>query len=198
MRKLLIVFISISAVLSCTRDKAVEVKALFSTNKDVYRVAEEIIVTNESTVTNDILAFCKWTYGDEEAPSHAYTLELEGVSFSVPGDYIISLTAYAEEGAGKDTYTRKIKVISENDVPWADFDCPAVIKVGEEIVLEDKSVDNVGGIESWLWEVGDEKLTYQSPRISFDKPAAGLEIKLTVVDVYGASGSVKKLVDVVE
>lgn len=186
------------SILSCTKENAVEVKALFSTNKDVYQVDEEIIITNESAVKNNVLAFCKWTYGQEEAWSNAYTLELEGVRFNQPGDYTISLTAYAEEGAGKDTYTKKIKVISENDIPWADFECPATVKVGEEVVFEDKSVDHVGGIVVWQWKIGEFESTYQSPRITFEKPQTGVEVVLTVVDSYGARGSVKKLIDVVE
>ena len=198
MKRFLILFISMFSILSCTKENVVEVKALFSTNKDVYQVDEEVIVTNESVVKNNILAFCKWTYGEEDAWSNAYTLDLEGVRFNKPGDYTISLTAYAEEGAGKDTYTKKIKVISENDTPWAEFDCPAVVKVGEEVVFEDKSVDYVGGIVTWQWEIGEEKSSYQSPRIIFDHPQASLEVQLTVVDSYGARGSVKKIIDVVE
>lgn len=198
MKKLLIAAVSMLSIFSCTRDRAVQVRALFTTNKDVYQVGEEIIISNESTVRNDILAFCKWTYGAEENMSDAYSLELEGISFAVPGDYSITLTAYAEQGAGKDVYTKKIKVIQENDTPWADFECPSVVKVGEEVVFEDKSVDYIGGIVTWQWEIGSFKSSYESVRITFDKPAAGLEVSLAVIDSYGARGSVKKIIDVVE
>ena len=184
--------------LSCAKDAPVRVTAAFTTNKDVYQVGEEILIRNESTVDNDILAFCKWAYGNSDHTEYAYALEFEGLSFDEPGLYSITLTAYAEQGAGEDTCTRLVKVVDENDRPWADFSCPDVVKVGEEVVFEDKSVDHVGGIASWDWQIGAHTSRYQSPVIVFDAPQKGLVVKLTVTDAYGLKDSQTKTIDVTE
>lgn len=197
--KRIIIALSIAALaVSCAKDAKVEVIADFTTNKDVYQIGEDVIVTNNSVVKNDILALCEWMYGNSDKMESVYKLELEGVSFAVPGTYTITLTAYAELGAGKDVCEKTIKVIEENDIPWAAFDCPATVRVGEDVVFEDKSQDSVGGIETWIWDIGGISSTYQSPRISFDEPRAGVEVTLTVVDAYGARDSVTKILDVTE
>lgn len=198
MKKCLIIAASLALLCSCAKEEPVTVKAAFSTNKDVFQVNEEILISNESTVENDILAFCKWKYGADETWSYAYTLDLEGISFTVPGEYTISLTAYAEAGAGMDTCTKTVFVVDENDIPWADFECPSEVKVNTDVVFEDKSVDRVGGIEFWRWDIGGQESTYQSPRIVFTEAVSGMEVTLTVTDTYGAKSSVTKVIDVIE
>lgn len=198
MRKLTALIILTAAVLSCKKDPAVEVTASFTTNKDVFQVGEEIIIENTSVVKNNILAFCQWEYGDMAGTEKAYGLELEGVSFSLPGLYTITLTAYAEQGAGQDTYSRQVLVIDENDIPWADFDCPAQARVGEEVVFEDRSVDNIGGIKSWRWNIGGIESVIDSPAIVFDAPATGVLVTLTVTDAFDASDTVTKTIDIIE
>ncbi len=198
MRKLTVLVILIAAALSCKKDPAVEVTASFTTNKDVFQVGEEIVIENTSTVKNNILAFCQWEYGDKSGMEKFYGLELEGVSFNLPGLYTITLTAYAEQGAGKDTYSREVLVIDENDIPWADFDCPAQARVGEEVVFEDRSIDNIGGIKSWRWNIGGIESVIDSPVIVFDTPATGVLVTLTVTDAYDASDTVTKTIDIIE
>lgn len=198
MRKLTVLVILITAALSCKKDPAVEVTASFTTNKDVFQVGEEIVIENTSTVKNNILAFCQWEYGDKSGMEKFYGLELEGVSFNLPGLYTITLTAYAEQGAGKDTYSREVLVIDENDIPWADFDCPAQAHVGEEVVFEDRSIDNIGGIKSWRWNIGGIESVIDSPVIVFDAPATGVLVTLTVTDAYDASDTVTKTIDIIE
>ncbi len=198
MRKLTVLVILIAAALSCKKDPAVEVTASFTTNKDVFQVGEEIVIENTSTVKNNILAFCQWEYGDKSGMEKFYGLELEGVSFNLPGLYTITLTAYAEQGAGKDTYSREVLVIDENDIPWADFDCPAQARVGEEVVFEDRSIDNIGGIKSWRWNIGGIESVIDSPVIVFDTPATGVLVTLTVTDAYDASDTVAKTIDIIE
>ena len=198
MRKLTVFVILIAAAISCKKDPAVEVTASFTTNKDVFQVGEEIIIENTSTVKNNILAFCQWEYGDKSGMEKFYGLDLEGVSFALPGLYTITLTAYAEQGAGKDTYSREVLVIDENDIPWADFNCPAQARVGEEVVFEDRSVDNIGGIKSWRWNIGGIESVIDSPVIVFDAPATGVLVTLTVTDAYDASDTVTKTIDIIE
>ena len=197
MRKLITLTLIIAAALSCSKKPEVIVTAAFTTNRDVIHSGEELIITNNSTVENNILAFCKWEYGNMETGfNNYYGLEFEGLSFDAPGLYTITLTAYAEQGAGQDTYSRQILVIDENDIPWADFNCPAAAKVGEEVVFEDKSVDRVGGIKTWAWNIGGIVSSFDSPVIVFDAPAEGLAVTLTVTDAYGASDSVTKTIDI--
>lgn len=198
MRKLTALIILIAAAVSCKKEPAVEVTASFTTNKDVFQVGEEILIENTSTVKNNILAFCQWEYGDLSGMEKAYGLDLEGVSFSQPGLYTITLTAYAEQGAGQDTYSRQVLVIDENDIPWADFSCPAQARVGEEVVFEDRSVDNIGGIKSWRWNIGGIESVIDSPVIVFDTPSTGVPVTLTVTDAYGASDTVTKTIDIIE
>ena len=198
MRKLTALIILIVAAISCKKEPAVEVTASFTTNKDVFQVGEEILIENTSTVKNNILAFCQWEYGDLSGTEKAYGLDLEGVSFSQPGLYTITLTAYAEQGAGQDTYSRQVLVIDENDIPWADFACPAQARVGEEVVFEDRSVDNIGGIKSWRWNIGGIESVIDFPVIVFDTPSTGVLVTLTVTDAYGASDTVTKTIDIIE
>ena len=198
MRKLAALIILVTAAFACKKDPAVEVTASFTTNKDVFQVGEVILIENTSTVKNDILAFCRWEYGDLSGMTEAYGLDLEGVSFSQPGLYTITLTAYAEQGAGQDSYSRQVLVIDENDIPWADFSCPAQARVGEEVVFEDRSVDNIGGIKSWRWNIGGIDSVIDSPVIIFDAPSTGVSVTLTVTDAYGASDTVTKTIDIIE
>lgn len=198
MRKFIYITILLTAALACSKEPAVKVTSAFTTNKDVYQVGEELMIENTSVVENNILAFCRWEYGVPGATTKYYGLELEGLSFDEPGLYTITLTAYAEQGAGEDEYTRQVLVIDENDIPWADFDCPASAKVGDEVVFEDKSVDNIGGIVGWLWNIGGAEYSFQSPLVVFDAPAAGVEVTLTVTDAYGLTGTVTKTIDITE
>ena len=197
MRKLITTTLIIAVAISCSKQPEVKVTAAFTTNRDVVHTGEELIITNNSTVENNILAFCKWEYGNMETGyKNYYGFEFEELSFDVPGLYTLTLTAYAEQGAGEDSYSRQILVVDENDIPWADFDCPSVAKVGEEVLFEDKSVDNIGGIKTWNWKIGDVVSEFDSPVIIFDTPAAGVEVTLTVTDAFGASGSVTKYIDI--
>jgi PKD repeat protein len=188
----------ILAVVACSKAPVVEVTAAFTTNKDVYQVGEEVFIENTSNVVNDILAFCIWECeGAEGDPVH-YVLNLESLTYNTPGIYTIKLTSYAEAGAGQDTYSKQILVTDENDTPWAFFECPAVVKVGEEVLFEDKSADNIGGVNSWHWDINGQVYEIQSPLLVFDAPATGVTVKLTVTDVYGASDSFSRIIDIIE
>jgi PKD repeat protein len=127
-----------------------------------------------------------------------YVLNLESLTYNTPGIYTIKLTSYAEAGAGQDTYSKQILVTDENDTPWAFFECPAVVKVGEEVLFEDKSADNIGGVNSWHWDINGQVYEIQSPLLVFDAPATGVTVKLTVTDVYGASDSFSRIIDIIE
>lgn len=198
MKKVFLILPLLWAVISCSEEKPVIVKAAFTTNKDIVHVGEDIVVSNESSVENGILSMCQWSYGPVGNLTVEYKDELESVIFDAPGTYIISLTVYAEQGSGKDTYTRTIIVNEENDLPWAEFDCPSRVKVGEDVTFEDKSFDEIGGIVTWEWDIAGVESIYQSPVVSFSKPKDGALVTLTVTDAYGAKGSMTKSIDIVE
>ena len=198
MRKVLrFVLLLAAAATACSKAPVVEVTASFKLNKEVLQVGEELLIENTSEVKNNILAFCKWEYGNDQAGETVfYGLELDEISFAEPGLYTLSLTAYAEQGAGQDTYSRKIMVIDENDIPWADFEYPQIIKVGQEVEFKDKSIDRIGGIKTWEWNIGGRASSFDSPLVTFDAPATGVEVSLTVTDAFGASDSVTKTIDI--
>ncbi len=198
MRKAILLLLVAATALSCSEKPVVEVTAHFKTERDIVQVGEELIIENTSTVKNNILAFCKWEYGNEDGMDVKYGLECEGISFAEPGFHTVTLTAYAEQGAGQDTYSRKILVVKENDKPWADFVCPSSAKVGEEVVFEDKSVDNIGGIKSWSWNIGGITSTFESTVIVFDAAAQDVPVTLTVKDAFNATGTVTKYIDITE
>lgn len=198
MKKTLFVLSLLLAAVSCSEEKPVVVRAAFTTNKDIVHVGEDIVISNESKVENGILAMCQWSYGAVGNLTVEYKDELESVVFDEPGTYVISLTVYAEQGSGRDTYSRTIIVNEENDLPWAEFVCPPSVKVGEEVTLEDKSFDEIGGIVSWEWDIDGVSSIYQSPAVVFTTPKTGASVTLTVTDAYGAEGSVTKTLDIVQ
>lgn len=198
MKKVFLILSVLLAAVSCSKEKEVVVHAMFTTNKDIVHVGEDIVISNESVVENGILAMCQWSYGPIGSLTTEYKDELESVVFDAPGTYIISLTVYAEQGSGMDSYTRKIVVNEENDIPWADFDCPASAIAGYEVTFEDKSFDEIGGIVSWEWDIDGMESIYQSPVVIFPNARSGALVKLTVTDAYGATGTVTKTLDIVE
>ena len=199
--KKLFYFAFLLVAVSCTKAPVAEITASFTTDKDVYLVGDEIFIENTTVVKNEILAFCEWEYGGEEEKQYHYGLELESLSFKNPGVYVITLTSYTEAHsvvATKDTYSKTILVIEENDTPWAFFTCPDVIKVGEEVLFKDGSKDTIGGIKSSHWTIGDTVFESEDAAMVFDAPVTGLVVTLTVTDYYGASDSFSRTIDVIE
>ena len=199
--KKLFYFAFLLVAVSCTKAPVAEITASFTTDRDVYLVGDEIFIENTTVVKNEILAFCEWEYGGEEEKQYHYGLELESLSFKNPGVYVITLTSYTEAHsvvATKDTYSKTILVIEENDTPWAFFTCPDVIKVGEEVLFKDGSKDTIGGIKSSHWTIGDTVFESEDAAMVFDAPVTGLVVTLTVTDYYGASDSFSRTIDVIE
>jgi hypothetical protein len=199
--KKLFYFAFLLVAVSCSKAPVVEITAGFTTNKDVYQVGEEVIIENTTVVENDFLAFCEWEYDGEEEKQYHYGLEFEGLSFKTPGTYVITLTSYTEAHsvvATKDTYSKTIVVIDENDTPWAFFTCPDVIKVGEEVIFKDGSQDKIGGVQSWHWTIGEIVNESENASVVFEAPVTGLVVTLSVTDVYGAQDSFSRTIDVIE
>lgn len=199
--KKLFYFAFLLVAVSCTKAPVAEITASFTTDRDVYLVGDEIFIENTTVVKNEILAFCEWEYDGEEEKQYHYGLEFEGLSFKTSGVYVITLTSYTEAHsavATKDTYSKTIVVVDENDTPWAFFTCPDVIKVGEEALFKDGSKDTIGGIKSSHWTIGDTVFESEDAAMVFDAPVTGLVVTLTVTDYYGASDSFSRTIDVIE
>lgn len=108
----LILLAAAVTVVSCQKNKTVQVHASFTTDKDKYDYGETVYITNTSTVTGGEIGMCKWEWGDGNV---FYGDEIGSLSFQDDGEYPLTLTVYADLGAGKDTYTGKI-IVSGGEV----------------------------------------------------------------------------------
>lgn len=179
---------------SCVQDKKVEVLASFTTDKDVYGFGETVKITNTTTVTNSVIAVCRWDYNGKVS----YDFEPEGISFMSEGEYPITLTVTANDNAVKGTCTKTIIVADNNIKPVADFswaltdpsdptENPVEIKAGDEIRFTDKSTDEDGQIVKWEWKIGGTTSTEQNPVVKISE-FGNVDVTLTVTDnMYGSS-----------
>ena len=190
--KVFLIALSLLALASC-RKPQVSVNALFTTDKDVYELYEEINITNVSTATNDIIIACKWEWGSE----HVWGKQLEKpLSFDTVGEKEITLTVVTDSNVSG-TYSKTITVQDTNVRPVADFSySPATgIKAGDTVQFTDKSSDPDGKIVSWEWKIGANVLTDQNPSFTFNE-YGDIEVTLTVTDNNRGKGSVTKVVSV--
>ena len=88
--------LALTAFGACTRsEKAVRVHASFTTDKDVYDLNEPVFINNTSTVENGVIGVCKWNWGRQCFFRRWDRLHQ---STSDVGDYVITLTVYADGG----------------------------------------------------------------------------------------------------
>ena len=173
-------------------NKAPSVTAMFTTDKDSYQIMETIFITNTSTARNTSIGLCKW----EVEGTETYEMELNTISFDKVGRYPVTLTVYAEEGVARDTYTKEIIVENNNDDPVANFEMtPGPYVTDKTYSFTDKSTDEIGGIESWYWNIGGVTSTSQNPEVSFIAWGEVL-VSLTVTDLYGGTSTMSRTVHV--
>lgn len=166
------------ALCACNKEPQVTVNASFTTDKEVYGLSEDIKFTNTTTVENSVIAICKW----EWAGKVSYETEPSGVNFTEEGDFPVTLTVTANDGAVKGTFTKNIKVVDGNIRPICDFEwSPASAKAGEPVTFTDKSSDPDGQIVAWKWTLGSTVSTEQNPVHTFVE-YGDVEISLTVTD----------------
>ena len=141
--KILFVLLCLSVAASCAKPK-VSVNAEFTTDKEVYEVYENVVITNTSTATNDIIVACKWDWGTGYKWGKQLT---EPLSFDTVGEKEITLTAVTNSNVSG-TFTKTILVQDTNVRPVADFTwSPAEgIVAGDEVQFTDKSNDPDGSI----------------------------------------------------
>ena len=110
MKRTLVIWACLAALLSCQNEKTVRVKALFSTDKSEYDIDEPVFITNESVVEGGVLGICRWEWGDGNV---SYLDNLDVISFDKAGEQRIKLTVYADGGGGKDEYATTIIIKDE-------------------------------------------------------------------------------------
>ena len=190
--------IRIFAVLACaiclfSCAKEPSVIAMFSVDNSNVQINEEVMVTNLSVAENTIIGLCKWEWNDEVV----YDFEATGISFSEPGEYLITLTVYAEEGvAPPDSYTVEVSVFDSNKAPVAKFSAPEDIVQGTPVTFTDQSEDETGYIVDWDWKFGTAATSVdQNPTVTFNTWGE-IKVTLTVTDNYGASASTSQIINV--
>lgn len=191
-QKIVLVSLCIFAIASCVKPE-ISVNADFTTNKDVYELYEDVIITNTSTATNDIIVACKWDWGT----GYVWGKQLEKpLSFETVGEKEITLTAVTHNNVSG-TVTKKITVQDTNKHPVADFvwSPETGIVAGDEVQFTDKSSDADGSIVAWEWKIGGNIVTEQNPKYVFNE-FGDIDVTLTVTDNQRGKGFITKTVHV--
>ena len=175
---------------SCQKEQSL--KALFTTDKDVYEIQEEVVIQNLSSSKGVEIGMCKWEWNGQTS----YQYDLGSISFPEVGEYTIKLTVYAEEGViSPMTYERSISVFNNNEPPVAAFEAPASAVQDAPVQFTDRSTDNTGRIVSWYWNIGGVISTDQNPEVTFIS-WGDVKVTLTVTDNYGETSTVSKTITV--
>ena len=191
-QNIILLCLSLSVLASCVKQE-VSVNADFTTNKDVYELYEDVIITNTSTAVNDIIVACKW----EWESGYKWGKQLESpLSFETTGEKEITLTAVTN-GNVSGICTKTILVQDTNQQPVVDFTwTPADgIVAGDDVQFTDKSSDPDGSIVAWEWKIGANTVTEQNPKFTFNE-FGDIEVTLTVTDNQKKKGSVTKTIHV--
>lgn len=191
-QKIVLVSLSIFAIASCVKPE-ISVNADFTTNKDVYELYEDVIITNKSTATNDIIVACKWDWGT----GYVWGKQLEKpLSFETVGEKEITLTAVTHNNVSG-TVTKKITVQDTNKQAVVDFTwTPETgIAAGDEVQFKDLSSDPDGQIVAWEWKFGSNVVTEQNPTFIFNE-FGDIEVVLTVTDNQKKKASAIKTIHV--
>lgn len=149
---------------ACNDEPIARVKADFSTDKEVYNLYDEVVLTNLSSAEGAEIDVYKWEWGEgeasfEETPSIA-------ISSDKVGSMRIRLTAVASARNVGDTCSRVIRFTDGNIAPKAGFDwSPTPVYTGRLLQFTDTSTDSDGRIISWLWNIGGVEFTEQNPAV---------------------------------
>ncbi len=141
-----------------------------------------------SSDSDGSIASYAWDFGDgatstDAKPSHEYTAN---------GTYTVKLTVTDNRG-GTDSATKQVTV-HKNAAPKAAFvsDCTNLACTFDG----SSSSDSDGSVASYAWDFGDGKTSTEAkPSHTFGADGA-YDVKLTVTDNDGATGSVTKTVNV--
>lgn len=161
--KLLSAALLLGVAVGCNDGPSVRVKADFSTDKEVYNLYDEVVLTNLSSAEGAEIDVYKWEWGDAQASFKE--IPAEPITSDKVRTMRIRLTAVASACNVGDTCSRVIRFVDENVPPTADFSwSPEPVYKGEPLHFTDISTDD-GRIVSWLWNIGGEEFTEQHPTI---------------------------------
>ena len=158
---------------------------------DVTGLEISVDASDSSDADGEIVEYA-WDFGDDTTgtgatASHEYT---------AAGTYEVTLTVTDDRGA-TGTVTKAVEVAEiPNAAPVAEFSSSAD---GLEVAFDGSaSTDADGSIVSYAWEFGDNA-TGTGATASHEYAAAGTyNVKLTVTDDRGATGTVTKTIEVAE
>lgn len=190
--RIFLVALGLILMASCAKPK-VSVHADFSTDKEVYELYEDVILTNLSTATNDIIVAGKWEWGG----NYIWGKQLDSpISFDSVGEKEIKLTVVTD-GNVSATCIKTITVQDTNKRPVAEFSWSPTedIAAGDQVQFTDASSDPDGTVVAWEWKIGTNTITGQNPSFTFTE-FGDIEVTLTVTDNQRGKGSVKKLIHV--
>jgi len=79
--------------------------------------------------------------------------------------------------------------------PLADFTCPEIITMDEEIQFEDKTATSIR-IDAWKWDIAGIESEETNPKVTFRTYGDSLKVSLSVMDSLGRWSSVSKKINV--
>ena len=175
--------IMLFAAFSCKDDPKITVEASFTTDKEVYDLGEDVVITNTSVVSNVQTIIYKWEYQGNSS----YDETLTGLYYDEAGQYTIKLTITADKGAKNSSFEKTITVEDLGNRPTANFSySPETVVAGEtEVQFTDLSTSTEGRqITAWEWTFGTSTSTQQNPKYTFSEQGT-ITVTLTVTDNKG-------------
>ena len=153
----------LGVAIACQNEPGARVKADFSTDKQVYNLYDEVVLTNLSSAEGAEIDVYKWEWGEGQASFERVPSEV--LTSDKTCSFRIRLTAVASSHNVGDTCSRIVRFVDENTPPKADFTwSPETVYNGQQLTFTDTSTDD-GKIVSWLWNIGGAEFTEQNPTI---------------------------------
>lgn len=185
-----IAVLAIAMLTACNLEPKVNLVADFSTDKEVYELYEDVILTNNSYAENARVISSKWEWDGKKMWGHNPE---EPISFDKTGDFEIKLTVTSDIGNKTATCSKTIKVQDTNKRPIVDFSyTPETgLRAGDKVKFTDKSTDPDGEIVAWEWKIGADVSYEQNPEIELTEFG---EIKVTLTVTDNMKGTASKSV----
>lgn len=180
-------------VAGCMEPK-VSIYADFKTDKEVYELYEDVIVTNTSYAENALVIASRWDWDGQHIYSHQPETPF---SFDKVGEYDIVLTVTTDVGNKSASCTRTVKVQDTNVRPVVDFSwSPSEgLKAGDTVQFTDKSSDPDGSIVSWEWTIGGTVVYDQNPAVELTE-FGDIPVTLKVTDNMKGTASKSVMIHV--
>ncbi|MGB5930817.1 MAG: PKD domain-containing protein [Cyclobacteriaceae bacterium] len=158
---------------------------------------EEIIFTNTSTISPNIfghsLTAFEWEYGNDE-----FSSDTEGsVTYTEPGQYAVTLTAYSETCESRITQMITVGGDPAPEFRWEDISEGNVTRFFDET---ENTLDPPTFVTEWLWDFGDaaspdNTSDIENPTHTFTG-AGEFNVSLTVTMNTGCQESVSRVVQI--